>query len=611
MATTSIMNIVIIVLTSRSHTGNAPCFVSPPCDFRNLYCIMATQYYFITEPPKSRFCPICFELLTEPYQIVKCGHHVCQQCHTQLLTNGKKECPVCREPDALSSAHLDKFLQREINDLKVRCQLHKEGCEWTGEVRDLQSHLDPDKRKCGYIVLPCFFGCGERIQSSAMRDHMMRYCVKRKMSCQYCSYCSLCEIVTAKHLPICLQVPVSCPNNCKKEGLKREQLQAHIDECPLQVISCPFTSAGCTVKLPRNEMEKHEDSAMRQHLRLVMMKLHLNQATSTPPAATVSPPFLYNQAPTEIIISDFSKKKEAGEMCISSQFYTQNRGYKFRLKVHLNGNGEDGGSHLSVYGRLMRGEYDDELEWPFEGDIRVELLNWREDKNHHSGIIGFNRFIDPNCIVISRVTDQDNRESIGKPKFISHADLVSTTITEYLCEDYLKLRVSVAVYSTPLLHLTPAWQDPLIDTRAQFTISEYSKRKQFNNTYFSPPFTTSPQGYTLCLAVLANGTGSGKASHLSICAFIMKGQHDDHLQWPFTGTIIFEILNWLEDKEHYKKTRSIDMNDDCNRVTEGENGYPYGYELFISQSSLTSSTTNTQYLYQDCIRVRVQVIANN
>ena len=454
---------------------------------------MATQYNFITEPPKSRFCPICFELLTEPYQIVKCGHHVCQQCHTQLLTNGKKECPICRGPDALSSAHLDKFLQREINDLKVRCQHLKEGCEWTGEVRDLQSHLDLDKRKCDYILLPCFFGCGERIRSSAMRDHMMRYCVKRQMSCQYCSYFSSCEIVTAKHLPICLQVPVTCPNNCKKEkGLKREQLQAHIDECPLQVISCPFTSAGCTVKLPRNGMEKHEATAVCEHLRL-LMKLHLNQATSTPPAATVSPPFLYNQAPIEFIISDFSKKKEADEEWISSPFYTHNRGYKFRLEVHPNGLREGSGSHLSVYARLMSGEYDDELQWPFEGDIRVELLNWREDKNHHSDTILLSRCTDPDDTYTCRVTDLNDQESIGIHEFISHADLASTSNAEYLCEDYLKLRVSVGVYSTPLLH--PAWQYPLIDTRAQFTISEYSKRKQFNNVYISPPFTTSPQGY--------------------------------------------------------------------------------------------------------------------
>ena len=574
---------------------------------------MAEQYIFITEPPKSRFCPICFELLTEPYQIVKCGHHVCQQCHTKLLTSGKKECPVCREPNVLSNAHLDKFLQREINDIKVRCQHHREGCEWTGEVRDLQSHLDPDKRKCNYILLPCSFGCGERIRSGAMRDHLKRYCTKRQMSCQYCSYCSSYDIVTAKHLPICLQVPVTCPNNCKKKGLKREQLQAHIDECPLQVISCPFTSAGCTVKLPRNEMEKHEATAVCEHLRLVMMKLHLNQETSTP-VARISPlPFLYNQAPMEFIISDYHEKKEANEEFNSSPFYTHKRGYKLRLNVFPNGFGKGSGSHLSVYAQRMRGEYDNELEWPLEGDIRVELLNWRADKNHHSHVIPFSRYRDPDGTYTSRLTDQETAPGLGKPQFISHTDLVSTTNTEYLRDDYLKLRVSVAVYSVPLLPLTPAWQDPLISTQsgAQFTISEYSKRKQFNNRYYSPPFTTSPQGYKLCLKVCANCDVSGKGNHLSIFAYIMKGQHDDHLQWPFTGTIIIELLNWLEDKEHYKMALRIDTNDNFVRVTEGKFGKNRGYHQFISHSSLTSSTSNTQYLYQDCIRVRVQVIANN
>ena len=570
---------------------------------------MATQYSFVTKPPKSRFCPICFELLTEPYQS-DCGHHVCHQCHTQLLASSKKECPVCREPNVLVSARLDRFFQRETNDLKVRCQLHREGCRWTGEVRDHQSHLDPDKRRCDYILLPCSFGCGERIRSGAMREHMKSSCTKRQMSCQYCSYCSSYDIVTAKHLPICLQAPVICPNNCKVTGLKRRQLQAHIDECPLQVISCPFTSAGCIVKLPRNEMEKHEDTAMRQHLRL-LMKLHLKQEPSTPPAATVSPPFLYNQVPMEFIISDFSEKKETNEEWYSSPFYTHNRGYKIHLNLVPNGDGTGRGSHISVFAALMRGEYDNELEWPFEGDIRVELLNWRADKNHHSDTTPFNRYQDPDGIYTSHVTDQETAASIGEPQFISHTDLASTTNTEYLSDDYLKLRVSVAVYSTPLLPLTPAWHDSLSTTQsgAQFTITEYSKRKQFNNRYFSLPFTTSPKGYRLCLKVYANGYVSGKGSHLSIYAYIMKGQHDDRLQWPFTGTIIIELLNWLEDKGHYKRTLSIDTINDFVRVTE-EYGNAHGYEQFISQSSLNSST-NPQYLYQDCIRVRVQAIANN
>ena len=446
-----------------------------------------------------------------------------------------------------------------------------------------------------------------------MREHKESHCPERQMSCQYCSYCSSYNIVTAKHLPICLQVPVTCPNNCKVEGLTRKQLQAHIDECPLQVISCPFTSAGCTVKLPRNQMEEHEDTDMKQHLRLVVkqvQQLQLKQEASIPPATTIPSPFLYNQVPMKFIISDFSKKKEVHEVWVSSPFYTHNGGYRFRLNVYLNGDGKGRGSHLSVFVALMRGENDRELQWPFEGDVTVELLNWEVDKHHHSKTIHFSRYNDPIGISTSRVTNQETAIGIGEPQFISHTDLAPTTYREYLLDDYLKLRVSVIFYSAPLLSLTPAWQNSLNTTQSmtQFTIPEYSKRKQFNNQYFSPPFTTSSHGYNLCLN--ANGAGSGKGSHLSIFVVIMKGQHDDHLQWPFTGTMTIELINWLEDKRHHKITRSIGANNKFFRVTEGEYGNNFGTPRFISQPSLSLNSTNTQYLYKDCIHIRVQVIAN-
>ena len=136
--------------------------------------------------------------------------------------------------------------------------------------------------------------------------------------------------------------------------------------------------------------------------------------------------------------------------------------------------------------------------------------------------------------------------------------------TEYLVDDYLKFRVDAVFYSTPLLSLTPAWQLISIHSGAHFTISEYFKRKQFNNEHYSPPFTSRPQGYKLWLRVHANGHLGGKGSHLLIYGMIMKGEHDDNLQWPFTGTISIELLNWLE---HYKRTLSIGTNDIFVRVT--------------------------------------------
>ena len=501
----------------------------------------------------------------------------------------------------LNVARREKYLQRVVKSLKVRCSDYKEGCEWVGELRDLHDHLDPAKGRCG---IACPFGCGKYVRRSEMREHSSRHCHKRMISCENCSYYNTFTIVTEKHYPICPRSPIDCPNqHCSVEGLRRHQLEQHLNECSHQLVDCPNTD--CSVQLPRGEMKLH---TLQQH-NLVLDET--NRAVAITPV-TVSPQYLYNQPPMEFIISDYSEKKENYEKWYSSPFYTHNRGYKFHLQVFPHGYGTGSPSHFSVAAGLMRGEYDNELEWPFEGDIIVELLNWRADKNHHTdGPIGFHINLDPKGIYCSRVTDQETRPGQGRAQFISHTDLVSTTKAEYLCDDYLKLRVSVAVYSTSL-HLTPAWQNSLSTTQsgAQFTISDYSKRKQFNNECCSPPLTTSPQGYRFCLLMFANGDRSGKGSQLSIIVYIMKGQHDDCLQWPFTGTIIIELLNWLEDKGHYKRTLSIDTDDDFVRVTEGVYGNgTYSYEL-ISQSSLYSST-NPQYLFQDCIRVRVQAIANN
>ena len=100
-------------------------------------------------PPQDRFCPVCTELLTEPF-LSDCGHHVCRECHKRIMASGNMKCPTCQEPNVLKTARLNKHLQREIYDLKVRCKHHKAGCKWVRELRDLKDHLDPVRRKCRY-----------------------------------------------------------------------------------------------------------------------------------------------------------------------------------------------------------------------------------------------------------------------------------------------------------------------------------------------------------------------------------------------------------------------------------------------------------------------------
>ena len=50
------------------------------------------------------------------------------------------------------------------------------------------------------------------------------------------------------------------------------------------------------------------------------------------------------------------------------------------LSVDLNGQRDAKGTHMSVYFQLMKGEYDDCMEWPFDKLVSVILIN-QENKN--------------------------------------------------------------------------------------------------------------------------------------------------------------------------------------------------------------------------------------
>lgn len=45
--------------------------------------------------PDAAYCPVCFELITEPV-VYPCAHEVCKPCFEQCVATGNLHCPVCR-----------------------------------------------------------------------------------------------------------------------------------------------------------------------------------------------------------------------------------------------------------------------------------------------------------------------------------------------------------------------------------------------------------------------------------------------------------------------------------------------------------------------------------
>ncbi len=144
-----------------------------------------------------------------------------------------------------------------------------------------------------------------------------------------------------------------------------------------------------------------------------------------------------------------------------------------------------------------------------------------------------------------------------------------------------------------------------------FKVTGFVQKKIQGNYFYSPDFFTVKSGYKMCLRVDANGMLEGAGTHVSVFACLMKGDHDDTLTWPFTGRVIVELLNQLEDKNHPKRTITfLADNDTSERVVDDERGIGWGFQKFISHAALNyNASTNTQYLKDDTLVFRVSAEA--
>ena len=166
----------------------------------------------------------------------------------------------------------------------------------------------------------------------------------------------------------------------------------------------------------------------------------------------------------------------------------------------------------------------------------------------------------------------------------------------------------------------PSWCDVMYTNSSTppctRTLTRYSEYKRTNSAWYSPPFYSRDKGYKLHLKVDANGNSSGKGTHLSLYVYLLKGEYDNQLQWPFNATITVQLLNWSEDNGHEKKSiphhrAALEYR---TRVTGRDRALSaWGYDQFISHSILESAavSSDTRYINDDnvCFRiVNVEII---
>ena len=235
------------------------------------------------EPPPKQFqseCPICFQILREPYILDCCGYSFCAACIERVGKDGKP-CPHCNQPGYTTL--VNKGLKRALNDFRVYCPHRLSGCEWEGELMKLDEHLNSDPlperqlKGCPFAVIECLH-CKEGIRRDKIAGHQLERCTQRPYTCEYCAeYKSTFKDVAHSHWPECKCFLLPCPNECKPSGsgIQRQRLDQHVkEECPLIVVQCELHHAGCEVTLPRKDMADHMKEDSTSHISLLGAENH-------------------------------------------------------------------------------------------------------------------------------------------------------------------------------------------------------------------------------------------------------------------------------------------------------------------------------------------------
>ena len=235
---------------------------------------------FIERPSKAFQCecPVCLLVLREPHQVTCCGYSFCATC-VKRVQEDKKPCPTCNE--ANFNVFFNKGLKRSLYEFRVYCCQRGEGCDWVGELGELDRHLNlqplPEKLLvgCQFSEVDCTY-CVQPFQRRYVHAHQSDDCPKRPYACQHCdkyaaTFKATYEEVTQNHWPVCPFFPLSCPNNCDLElVLQRQEVEHHVSQdCPLTLVLCDFHMVGCKAHLTRRDMPSHISENLTGHTSLL------------------------------------------------------------------------------------------------------------------------------------------------------------------------------------------------------------------------------------------------------------------------------------------------------------------------------------------------------
>ena len=559
------------------------------------------QVNFVEQPPKEIEveCSVCFNVLFEPKLATCCGHSFCAAC-IDPIESGGKPCPLCSQQIELVD---DKRLERTLNGLTVYCPHKKKGCEWTGELREVNNHLNKQPttdnllKGCQYQEILCEVCQSHQCERQHMENHVSNDCPEREIECEYHSVGCVFkgpQLELGQHMSESINIHLSLlakfvQGGLSKKGSETEKLKEELKQQR-------EINAVQVQQLTEQSQQVQQQCAMNLLLKciilccllvlsiLVAVDVYSYLTLNSEPA--ISLPNCSQNLQEEQLSSRYVKKIDV--IGLDEQIQKLNHAAT-QMKTDIRSFGgqilqlNDGVAQVRTDSKakvdelkLVIGKITQDIDWVKSRMNNMEQtltdIQWKQDKQKPNGA-------QESC-------------TCG-----SQSNTASEEIQQIRSEvQYLGERVDFPVLPFDL------------------NLTHLRERKLSKSRWLSMPFYTHQGGYKMRLVVHPNGVKSGAGTHISVALHLMNGRYDDHLDWPPNIVLKVTLFNQLstENDHHIIKSFTFSQYHQDSTVinkvwrdTMARNGIQI--VQFASHCVAFTRTDSYSYLEHNSLYFRVEV----
>jgi len=135
-------------------------------------------------------------------------------------------------------------------------------------------------------------------------------------------------------------------------------------------------------------------------------------------------------------INEIAQHRQFATPILSPAVYTDSYEWKLGVRMYLNGVEGGSGRYVAIFVHMMKGEYDDLLDWPFVGRITLSILDQSgaRYRTHISRIVQAK----PNLMSFQQPTDAISSTGCG---LVNFAPIPEVFGPRYVKNDKLFLKI--------------------------------------------------------------------------------------------------------------------------------------------------------------------------